>query len=99
MSQDEQARIIAENLRYYLDKYGYTQREVADAIGVSHQRFSSWCQGKAIPRMGAVQAGIDQRIIDAIVGHVQSNNISLAVYTHIPPEALRDAMEKVLEIC
>lgn len=47
----------------------------------------------------AVQAGIDQRIIDAIVGHVQSNNISLSVYTHIPPEALRDAMEKVLEIC
>lgn len=47
----------------------------------------------------AVEAGVDQRIIDAIVGHVQTGNLSLSVYTHISPEAMRDAMTKVLEIC
>lgn len=47
----------------------------------------------------AVEAGVDQRIIDAIVGHVQTGNLSLSVYTHITPEAMRDAMAKVLEIC
>lgn len=47
----------------------------------------------------AVEAGIDQRIIDAVVGHVQSGNLSLSVYTHITPEAMTDCMQKVLEIC
>lgn len=47
----------------------------------------------------AVEAGVDQRIIDAIVGHVQTGNLSLSVYTHITPEAMRDAMAKVLKIC
>ncbi len=47
----------------------------------------------------AVQAGIDQRIIDALVGHVQSDNLSLSVYTHIPPEAMQDAMDRIIKIC
>lgn len=47
----------------------------------------------------AVQAGIDQRIIDALVGHVQNNSISLSVYTHIPPEAMQDAVDRIMEIC
>ena len=32
-----------------------TQKEVADAIGVSPQTFNTWCQGIALPRMGKVQ--------------------------------------------
>lgn len=74
MGTEEQARIIAENIRFYLDLYGYTQKDVADAIGVSHQRFSTWMTGKAVPRMDKVQALADffhvpkSKIID-----VQSN--------------------------
>lgn len=59
MGTEEQARIIAENIRFYLDLYGYTQKDVADAIGVSHQRFSTWMTGKAVPRMDKVQALAD----------------------------------------
>ena len=50
----------------------------------------------------AVECGIDQRIIDAIIGHV-SENLTLSTYTHITADAMRDAMDqvvkKVLEIC
>lgn len=92
MSQDEQARIIAENLRYYLDKYGYTQREVADAIGVSHQRFSSWCQGKAIPRMDKVQALADFfHIPKSYIIDVHSDVHEVAYYMN--PEAAEMAQE------
>lgn len=92
MSQDEQARIIAENLRYYLEKYGYTQREVADAIGVSHQRFSSWCQGKAIPRMDKVQALADFfHVPKSYIIDVHSNAHKAAYYLN--PEAAEIAQE------
>ena len=36
-----------------------TQKEVADAIGVSPQTFNTWMQGIALPRMGKIQALAD----------------------------------------
>lgn len=39
----------------YLTSNNKTQKEVADAIGVSPQTFNTWCQGIALPRMGKVQ--------------------------------------------
>lgn len=55
MSDKEQTYIFQRNLLYYLAKYEKTQLEVANAIGVSHQTFSTWCRGIALPRMGKIQ--------------------------------------------
>lgn len=55
MTDDEQKRIFSKNLLKYLNLYGKTQREVADAISVSPQTFNTWCQGIALPRMGKIQ--------------------------------------------
>ena len=52
-------KIFASNLRRYLDKGNKTQREVADAIGVSPQTFNTWMQMVALPRMDKVQALAD----------------------------------------
>lgn len=52
---EEQKRIFATNLSHYLVLNGKTQREVADAIGVSPQTFNTWIQGIALPRMGKIQ--------------------------------------------
>lgn len=52
-------KIFANNLRRYLDKGNKTQREVADAIGVSPQTFNTWMQMVALPRMDKVQALAD----------------------------------------
>ncbi len=59
MADEEQKRIFSKNLSKYLSKYDKTQKEVADAIGVSPQTFNTWCQGIALPRMGKVQALAD----------------------------------------
>lgn len=55
MSDEEQKRILSKNLRYYLEINNKTQKEVADAIGVSTQTFNTWCMGIAVPRIGKVE--------------------------------------------
>lgn len=55
MSETEQKRIFQQNLLKYLSASDKTQKEIADAIGVSPQTFNTWCQGIALPRMGKVQ--------------------------------------------
>lgn len=55
MSLDEQKKVFVRNLAYYLHINEVTQKEVADAIGVSPQTFNTWMQGIAIPRMGKIQ--------------------------------------------
>ena len=55
MSNEEQAKIFASNLNYFLELNDMTQVEAAEKIGVSQQRFNTWAQGKAFPRMDMVQ--------------------------------------------
>lgn len=46
----------------------------------------------------AVEAGIDQRIIDEIIGH-SHHNLTLDVYSHISLETKLDAVNKLCVIC
>lgn len=55
MNEKEQKEIFSENLNRFLAIYDKSQKEVADAIGVSPQTFNTWCKGIAIPRMGKVE--------------------------------------------
>lgn len=55
MSEKEQRAIFSKNLKHYMDLSGYTQKEVANAIGVSPQTFNTWMRGIALPRMGKVE--------------------------------------------
>lgn len=55
MNDNEQKKIFSRNLSNILRETGKSQKEVADAIGVSPQTFNTWMQGIALPRMGKVQ--------------------------------------------
>ena len=55
LSDVEQKRIFANNLRDALNRSGKQQIEVARAIGVSQQTFNTWCRGIALPRMGKLE--------------------------------------------
>lgn len=59
MPIDKQKAIFIRNLTYYMNKNDLSQKEVADAIGVSPQTFNTWVQGIALPRMGKIQALAD----------------------------------------
>lgn len=92
MSNEEQARVFASNLNYYLDLNGMTQVEAAEKIGVSQQRFNTWAQGKAYPRMDMIQKLAD------LFGIQKSNLIDVPQNVHdneyyLDPETARKAQE------
>lgn len=64
MSEDLQKIIFRDNLNRILQERRKSQKEVADAIGVSPQTFNTWCQGIAMPRMGKLQLLADYFMIN-----------------------------------
>lgn len=46
---------ISENIKALRDKYGITQKELAEIAGVSDKAVSTWELGTYEPRMGAIQ--------------------------------------------
>ena len=46
---------IADNIKALREKYGLTQSELGEIAGVSDKAVSTWENGTAEPRMGAVQ--------------------------------------------
>ena len=55
MDAKEQCEIFSANLKRYIKDGGYTQIEVAKAIGVNPQALNYWCSGRNLPRMDKVQ--------------------------------------------
>lgn len=93
MSEIEQKRIFQRNLLKYISASGKTQREIAEAIGVSPQTFNTWCQGIALPRMGKVQLLADYFHInksDLIEEREQTNS---NVLSYIDDESIQIAQE------
>lgn len=56
---DRQNEIFINNLKHFLNMTGKSQKIVALAIGVPVSTFSTWMVGKALPRMGTLQALAD----------------------------------------
>ena len=60
MTEKEQVEIFARNLTYWVAKRkretGQSQKEIAVAMGFLPTTFNTWCNGKAMPGMGKVQA-------------------------------------------
>ena len=59
MTEEEQRKIFAKNLNYYISNSGKQQKEVAEALGFPHTTFNTGCTGKIMPKMGKVQAIAD----------------------------------------
>lgn len=59
MTEEEQRKIFAKNLNYYISNSGKQQKEVAEALEFPQTTFNTWCTGKIMPKMGKVQAIAD----------------------------------------
>lgn len=59
LNDEEQRRIFSRNLNKYIRKSGKQQKEVAKDLGFEPTTFNTWCVGKAMPKMGKVQALAD----------------------------------------
>ena len=54
MTDKEMNDIFSENFNRYMKDFGYTQTEVAEAIGVTQQAINTWATGKNVPRIDKV---------------------------------------------
>lgn len=95
MNDNEQKEIFSKNLNAYLEASRKTQKEAANAIGVSPQTFNTWCKGIALPRMGKVQKLADyfhiskSDLIDSktYTASQRVESILIPVFEHIRCEA------------
>lgn len=51
--------VFAKNLRYYMDKNGRTQKELAEIVGVSAPTMSDYLKGKKYPRIDKIEIMAD----------------------------------------
>lgn len=47
--------VFAKNLKYYMERSGKTQKELAAVVGVSAPTFSEWLKGKKFPRIDKIE--------------------------------------------
>jgi len=64
MTEDEQKRIFARNLSYFISMTGKRQKEVAKDIGIIPSTFNTWCKGNLIPNVRKLQKIADYFGID-----------------------------------
>jgi transcriptional regulator with XRE-family HTH domain len=55
MNNEWSKDVFAKNLRYYMEKSGKNQKEMAAIIGVSAPTFNEWLKGKKFPRIDKVE--------------------------------------------
>ena len=56
MNTEENKRIMAANIRRYMDSKGVTNQQLCDALGFKYTTFMDWIKGVTYPRIGKVEA-------------------------------------------
>lgn len=54
MSETEFNMLIARNIKTQMNLKGFSQKDIADKLGVSQASVSAWCKGTKIPRMDKI---------------------------------------------
>lgn len=55
MSDENEKKIFASNLKYYMSSYNKSQTDLINDLGINKSTISSWCSGQKMPRMGTIQ--------------------------------------------
>lgn len=51
--------VFAKNMKYYMDKKGVNQTELAEIVGVSQPTVNEWLMGKKYPRINKIDRMAD----------------------------------------
>lgn len=55
MSNIGNKEVFADNLAYYVERSGKTQKELAELVGVSTSTFNDWMKAKKYPRIDKIE--------------------------------------------
>lgn len=96
--------IMAQNIQYYMDKYGKERQDMCEALGVKYTTFTDWVKGNSYPRIDKIELmanyfGISKS--DLVEDHskrsVKSSGIKINVLGRvaagIPIEAVTDIID------
>lgn len=56
MNAEENKRIMAQNIKRYMDRKGVTNQQLCDDLGFKYTTFMDWIKGVTYPRIGKVEA-------------------------------------------
>lgn len=55
MSNIGNKKTMSENLSYYVEMSGKTQKELSEIVGVAYSTFNDWMNGKKYPRIDKIE--------------------------------------------
>ena len=94
--------VFANNLNYYMKKYGKSRRDISEALGISYYTVTDWVNGKKYPRMDKVEMLaeffcvlksdlIEEKVVDRNLPQVQEltegDQLLLELFRQIPEDA------------
>lgn len=56
MNAEENKRIMARNIKRYMEQKGVTNQQLCDALDFKYTTFMDWIKGVTYPRIGKVEA-------------------------------------------
>ena len=59
MTKEWSKRVLARNLKRYMQESGKSQKEMAEVVGVSAPTFNEWINAKKCPRIDKIQIMAD----------------------------------------
>ncbi len=59
MSNIGNKETMARNLKYYIEKSGRTQKDIAEVVGVATSTFNDWVKAKKYPRIDKIEIMAD----------------------------------------
>ena len=108
MSNLGNKEVMTKNLKFYLEKSGKTQKDIADAINVSKSTFNDWCTGKKYPRIDKIEMLanyfgilksdlIEDKEKPAETGGLSENQKKLMAFVKTVPEDKAELVLRVLK--
>ena len=78
MTNEQILNIFADNFNFYISQLGYTQKDIAEKLGVTQQAVNTWATGKNVPRMDKAQKLaqiLNVKISDLTESRVQRDSV------------------------
>lgn len=90
MSSIGNKQIFGNNLAYYVEKSGRSQRELAEMLGVASSTFNDWVKGRKYPRIDKVE------MLANIFGILKSDLIEERSEEHREMQKKNDALSDIV---
>lgn len=89
MSNIGNKEIMAKNLKFYIERSGKSQKELAELVGVAASTFNDWVKGKKYPRIDKIE------ILSNYFGILKSDLIEDKTEMHKKNDTLSDVIIKL----